>query len=304
MITEKQAQDRAKGIGSSDAPAICGVYPWRTAWEVWAEKTGRLPAFEGNDATFIGSTLEQGLRTAAAEIIGEKIVAPKGTLVAKNGIMRANLDGMVGRWKRGQPLVECKVTSLADKWGKSGTNEVPDYVLAQVHHQMVCAGSYEAHIIALVAGFRLEYRHYIIERDEDVAAYVERACVRFWTEHVEPDVAPEITEASDDMLGVLGRIERDAGATVPVAAELVETFLATKTAEKLAADAHKTARARLLNALGDASVGESDAGTVKVVQVKQSRFDSKAFRAEHPELEQQYRMTTGFVRLSVKEPKK
>lgn len=32
--------DRRTYIGSTDAPAIVGVHPYRTPWDVWADKTG------------------------------------------------------------------------------------------------------------------------------------------------------------------------------------------------------------------------------------------------------------------------
>src|SRR5262249_57023441 len=36
-------------IGSSDAPAVAGVDPFRSAGDIWAEKTGRIPASEGDE---------------------------------------------------------------------------------------------------------------------------------------------------------------------------------------------------------------------------------------------------------------
>ena len=38
---------RKKGIGSSDAPIIMGVSPWKTPFELWEEKTGTQRAYEG-----------------------------------------------------------------------------------------------------------------------------------------------------------------------------------------------------------------------------------------------------------------
>ena len=37
-ITEKQRLARMKKLGSSDAPAILGVSPWKTATDVYWEK--------------------------------------------------------------------------------------------------------------------------------------------------------------------------------------------------------------------------------------------------------------------------
>ena len=43
-ITEKQLAARDSGLGSSEIAAILGRDPWRTAWDVWAVKTGRADA--------------------------------------------------------------------------------------------------------------------------------------------------------------------------------------------------------------------------------------------------------------------
>ncbi len=39
-ITNRQRKLRQDHIGSSDMAAILGVDPWRTAYDVWLEKTG------------------------------------------------------------------------------------------------------------------------------------------------------------------------------------------------------------------------------------------------------------------------
>ena len=36
-------QDRTQYIGGSDAPAIAGVDPYKSAYTVWLQKTGQLP---------------------------------------------------------------------------------------------------------------------------------------------------------------------------------------------------------------------------------------------------------------------
>ncbi|MCI0719887.1 MAG: YqaJ viral recombinase family protein, partial [Acidobacteria bacterium] len=39
---ERWLAERRKGIGSSDAAAILGVHPYKSAYTVWAEKTGLI----------------------------------------------------------------------------------------------------------------------------------------------------------------------------------------------------------------------------------------------------------------------
>ena len=50
---------RKRGIGGSDASAIMGVNPYRSAWSVWADKTGQLPAEDETEAMRQRRTLNQ-----------------------------------------------------------------------------------------------------------------------------------------------------------------------------------------------------------------------------------------------------
>src|SRR5262249_58236392 len=72
-------------IGSSDAPAVAGVDPFRSAGDIWAEKTGRIPASDsdenGSHATLsalsLGSVIGPLLVNYAARMI-DRPVAGEG----------------------------------------------------------------------------------------------------------------------------------------------------------------------------------------------------------------------------------
>ena len=50
---------RRNGIGGSDAAAIMGLSPWRTAMDVWLEKTGEFTRDdEENEQMYWGTVLE------------------------------------------------------------------------------------------------------------------------------------------------------------------------------------------------------------------------------------------------------
>ena len=51
--------ERRKGIGGSDASVILGLNKWRTAFELWLDKTGQVPISESaSEAAYFGSILE------------------------------------------------------------------------------------------------------------------------------------------------------------------------------------------------------------------------------------------------------
>ena len=49
---------RSRYIGGSDAGAVIGMNPYKSAYTLWAEKTGKIPGFEGNIITKVGAYLE------------------------------------------------------------------------------------------------------------------------------------------------------------------------------------------------------------------------------------------------------
>ena len=60
MRTREQfLRERRSGIGGSDVAAILGLSRWKTAYQVWQEKTGRAAIDEGdNERLHFGNVLE------------------------------------------------------------------------------------------------------------------------------------------------------------------------------------------------------------------------------------------------------
>lgn len=52
---------RRKSVGSSDIAVLCGFNQYRSPLDLWMEKTGRQPPFEGNDHTWLGHQMEKAI---------------------------------------------------------------------------------------------------------------------------------------------------------------------------------------------------------------------------------------------------
>ena len=136
MITDRQLELRNKGLGSSDIASIMGLNPYQSPRDVWLLKTGRVATLQdAGQAAHLGSMIEPAILALAAEELGDRVVAPTSTFT--RGILRANIDGMVGVFKRGSPIVEAKMTSISDGWGEPHSSIVPDRVMLQVQMQML-----------------------------------------------------------------------------------------------------------------------------------------------------------------------
>jgi putative phage-type endonuclease len=300
MITDKQENERMKGIGSSDVPTILGLNPWATAYDLWLIKTGQADGPEENDAMRIGTVLEAGVLQLAAERLSAKIVKPTSTFVGCELFMRANVDGMIGVAKRGSPIVEAKTTGRTDGWGDEGTDEVPEHVKAQVMFQMMCSSSDVAHVACLQGDYGLRLKMYRVAFCEDYAGYIKERVSEFWTNHVERRVPP----AGVPTLEALKRVRRDAdAAAVQIDRSLfVEDQTALRLKKEAEAFADK-ARGALIAALGNATVGEGGGFRIRVSKVETSRFDAKAFAEANPEDAAKWTVHSAFNRTTVSAPK-
>lgn len=70
--------DRDKYIGGSDLPAIMGISPFKTRWELLQEKAGLVEdTFEGNEYTEYGNIMEPKIRDFINETQKDKFVEGK-----------------------------------------------------------------------------------------------------------------------------------------------------------------------------------------------------------------------------------
>jgi len=65
MTREQWKQDRKKGIGGSDISAILGLNPYKTAYDVWLDKTGRDIEEPDNENIVAGHILEDAVAKMA-----------------------------------------------------------------------------------------------------------------------------------------------------------------------------------------------------------------------------------------------
>lgn len=186
-LTAEQLKQRKTGIGSSDAPAVLGLDPFRSPIDVYAEKTGERAPFAGNEHTELGDALEAPLAGLAARRLG--VVAAKNSRTWAHPVRPyalATPDYILGR----ERLLEVKATVLGAHWGpeEEGRTALPERVDCQVQWQLGVTGYRLADVAALVQGELRIYRG--IEFDLDFFAHALELCGRFMRDHVEARVPP------------------------------------------------------------------------------------------------------------------
>ena len=286
MITEKQKEQRRKSIGSSDAACVLGLDPYRNLYDLWLEKTGRVDGFSGNKATERGDYLEDGILRWAADRIGERVVKPSASFTL--GILRAHVDGQVGKYGRGNPIVEAKNMVQAGDWGREMTDEVPMHVFIQVQHQMVCAEAPYAYVARLSGGMGMAFSLYKVEPDPEIQRAIIERSEAFWAAHVEADEPPAYEKASEAMIAYMQRIERDGGETM-ISDEHMKAYYHWKAVERDAQERMRLHKAKIMEDLGEHSKGVGKEYRVNMVQVSPSMsLDIDALKAEMPEVHDKF----------------
>lgn len=282
-LTAEQRTARRQYIGSSDAAAILGLDPFRSAADVFLEKTGQLEAWEGNEATDRGRLLEPVLLDwAEGELRCE--FRRDVMVVHPNGLLCTNFDGLIpvagaedvrDDGAVYQASVEAKTTVIEEGWGEPGTDDIPDRVIAQAHHGFACVPSLEVcWVPVLLPTFRkFDFRLYRVERNQKLVETVEATCADFMERHVRLGIRPDDFRPSID---VLKRIRRQPNKTVPLADEIVDEWIAAKAAERQAESDCEAAQARLLAAMGDAEAGEFGRGAITYFETHRKAYAVKA----------------------------
>ncbi len=126
---------------ASETPAVLGISPWTTPYQLWLLKTGRAEP-EANEAMRRGTALEPGAR-AAYEAQTGLVMQP---LVLQDGPYAASLDGMT---LDGDLIVEIKCPykgQASTLWQSVEGGEVPAHYLTQIQHQLMVSGAAQAHL--------------------------------------------------------------------------------------------------------------------------------------------------------------
>lgn len=247
-ITATQAVARRDYLGASDMAAVCGLDPYKSAADVYAEKCFDLED-ASSEAIDIGNDFEAPLLYWAARKLGVEIRRNQRRVHPTDKLIAASLDAVVV----GEPwAIEAKTTSSPAEYGEEGTDQVPEKVIVQCQAQCYVAGLAVVYVPVLMARYdRLHRALYRVERNEDlIAAIVDRGRA-FWRDHVEARTPPLDCAPSMD---VLKRIRRQPESSIDVEASLVLGWKVARDARLLAEKEEGKAKAQLILAAGDAEL--------------------------------------------------
>lgn len=191
-------KSRKAGVGGSDMSTILGLNSFKTPYELWLEKTGRVEPEDISDKWAIvkGNALENELRKRFRAQHSELLVTDgtdKQFISREKPYLRASLDGILQKENGDFGILEIKTASSrrAGDWhDEDGNLRIPPYYLAQVE------------FYALVTGWTWGYVYAAIGDDEPVEipfkadvedmAAIDEAAADFW-HFVTTGTPPQLT---------------------------------------------------------------------------------------------------------------
>lgn len=204
--SEPWLQARKLGIGGSDAAAVCGLGEFKSAFECYLDKTFQHPdglTIPDNENMKWGRLLEEPIAAETARRTGCVHIKPQWLFQHREiDWMLANPDGIViDPLRESVGIYEGKTCGpyMADRWGENESDSPATYALFQAVHYMAVLDVHWADIAVLIAG--QDYRHYRIERDNELVQMLIAYETDFWDRVLRKDPPdPSGTAGDKDLL--------------------------------------------------------------------------------------------------------
>lgn len=277
--------------------AVCGLNPYRTAIQVYYDKTTDEVEDIDNEAMRQGREFEDYVARRFTEATGKKVRRANTMFYdEKNPFMLADVDRMEVGENAG---LECKTASpyMADKWQDG---KIPMSYQIQCHHYMSVCNADAWYIAVLIYG--REFKYYRIDRDEEMIADLIHIEQDFWENCVrkgqipEPDgskiadtvIAEYFKQSRQEVIPLTGFDEK-----LQRRQELV-TVIDRMEREK------KQFEQELKLYLGESEQAENEHFFVSWKAVNSNKLDEKRLKEEQPQVYEKYRKMITSRRFTVK----
>lgn len=293
---EEWLQYRMQGIGGSDAAAIVGLNPYRSAVDVYADKLGFTQETVSSEAMRQGADLEGYTADRFAEATGKKPHCMHAILQSReHPFMLANIDRKISGEDAG---LECKTTSPFSKvdW-ESG--EVPSNYYVQCQHYCAVSGYPKWYLAVLV--FSKGFYWYEIERNEDDIAALIQAEEAFWKnvrEKVPPE--PDGSQAASSIIRSMYDGSDGGEVTLTGITDQLERYEEIKNMIKSLNTEKEQIEQKVQLQMGNAHIGRAPGWRVDFKPVTSKRVDTKWLKAERPDIAAQYSKASTSRRFAVK----
>ena len=188
-------RERKNYLGGSDLGAIAGLNPYRTALDVYLDKTSDDIRCETSPAMRWGNLLEEAVAEAYSEDTGKMVWKWIQPIKHKEyPFLAANIDRWVGDREY---VLECKTAGFnkGKEWGEIGTDQIPESYLIQCAFYASICDVPKVDIAVLIAG--QDFRIYTYNRNKDLEDKIIKIGVNFWHNHIEKRIPPKCVNTRD-----------------------------------------------------------------------------------------------------------
>ena len=298
MSCQEWLELRKSGIGGSDAASILGFNKWKSAFQLYIEKTSDFVEEIDNEFIYWGNVLEDVVATEFARRTGKKVRRRNQMLRHDDyPFMTANLDRVVVGERA---ILECKTTSQYNKEAWEGDN-VPAAYICQVQHYLAVTGYDKAYIAVLIGGNNFVWKE--IERDDEFIELMIEHEKNFWENHVIANVPPAIDGSPSASEFLSKMFPEDDGSAMMLdsqMATIIEAIESLKAEEATLATQRKEYENQLKLTLGDAAEGHTPEYKVTYKSYVSTRIDATRIKKERPDLHEEYSKQTTARRLTIK----
>lgn len=297
---------RRRIIGSSDAPIIAGVNPYKTPLALWNEKVGLVPVDETDpsEASHWGNVLEAVVAKEWAKQTGYKIRRAHAILVNDQDPWQgANLD-FLATTPDGPVILEVKTTAEHNRFRYM--DGVPDDHYLQIQHQLMVTNLERAIHVILIGGQHLQWSW--VDRDR-IIQHDLRALEREFFQRV-IDRTPPMDEAMNPQDILIAQGDRTDETVIfdETAARHFQQYAAwshIKDEAERERDVHKAA---LLKIMGSHKRGRwmDDDGhwwSITVAQQQRKRIDKDILDQRYPGWRDQAEMIQVIPQVTIRPPK-
>ena len=323
LSNEEWLQYRRMGIGGSDAAAVCGVSPWKTARELYQEKAEGIFRDEPEKnlvALEIGKRLEELVVQIFMRRTGLKPYAVRKMFRHPfYPFMLADVDYFV---KIGEDVyvVECK-TSFSYRMDEWADGNIPLHYELQGRHYAAVTNTKGVIFLCLHGNSEDTFLMRRIDRNLRQEADLIEQEAYFWNEFVLEKQAPEYTEPSSLVINSLKKqLQVREQKTVELSEDLASNILTYLKLKEKKAEADALSRnlenqikeitAPIRSALDNAQTGKIvingipyQAGYTKRTTISIPKSGLEVIRLLHPDIYQEYGKTTTSFSFYIKEEK-
>jgi putative phage-type endonuclease len=315
--------NRQNFLGGSDIAAILGLSPFRTAVDVWLEKTGKATNQLDSLALRFGSFAESFIASEYEKATGFITLEHQPAIIHPNHqYLQAHIDRVVATKPKADlaqqdladdglddifppasttdhsplgasRLLECKTANpfYQHDWGEPGTDAVPLHYLCQCAWYLALTQAEQIDLAVLFGN--TDFRIYHIARDAQLESDLLEHAINFWQNHVLAD-QPPAAKNQEDYKRLFAKESptqtRQASANILHQLSTYPNLVDQAKAIETQIDAVKQAVMEEMQH-ADTLVDQGRTLATWRSPKSSSRFDQKSFEKAHPDLYQQYQVT-------------